>query len=605
MLTLSHLPKKKVKKRKKFLKKKKKKCKEKNFLLWYTERMFIPSTQKALFDALCTFFSLSSFSEEERRAFFTPSFEKDTHNPFLLLDLQKAVERIVSAFFKEEKILIWSDYDMDGIPGAVILFETFIALGYENILHYTPSRNKEGFGMNKKGIDFAKEAGVSLIITIDCGSNDKEEVRYAQEKGIDVIITDHHLVEDEKPSAYALVNPKQKECSYPCPMLCGSGVIFKVVQGLLAYMREDSTRVPSHITVPKEGWEKWLLDMVGIATISDMVPLRGENRVFAHFGLIVLRKSKRKGLHALLKKAKKDQSFLTEEDVGFTLAPRINAASRMGHAKTAFELLTSRDDISALSLASILEDINGKRKIAVGVMKREAHTRLKEKNTSFPLIVMGNPEWQPSLLGLLASSLAEEYKCPVFLWGRGEGTVIKGSCRSFGGISVHSLMERSKENFFLFGGHKEAGGFELSEKHVHTLESSLLKSYKEEEREKGKESLKEEESIPLSLSSLSFDTIKVLDYFAPFGMGHPRPLFSFENVKVFSFRFFGKTQEHLEVVFQEREGYKKIKGIAFFTPLEKYPILAQNGASITLLAHMEVNRFCNAHEVRLRIVDVI
>ena len=246
-------------------------------------------------------------TEEEKERFLSPEWERDTHDPFLLTDMDVAVERIVRAMHEGEHILIWSDYDMDGIPGAVVLHDMFVKLGYKNISHYTPHRNKEGFGLNTAGIDTAKKNGVALLITIDCGITDVAQVAYAQEKGIDVIVTDHHLLGEALPPAVAVVDPKRPDCTYPEPMLCGAGVIFKVVQGVLAYLREDAARVPSGISVPPVGWEKWLLDMVGIATISDMVPLTGENRVFARYGLFVLRKSPRCGLQALLKKARADQ----------------------------------------------------------------------------------------------------------------------------------------------------------------------------------------------------------------------------------------------------------------------------------------------------------
>jgi single-stranded-DNA-specific exonuclease len=553
-------------------------------------------------------------SEEAQQRFLEPDWERDTHDPFLMKDMDVAVKRIVQAMQQGEQILIWSDYDMDGIPGAVVLHNCFAKLGYTHVSHHTPHRNIDGFGLNTAGIDEAKENGVHLLITIDCGITDVDMVAYAKEKGIDVIVTDHHLTGETLPPAVAVVDPKRDDCTYPEPMLCGAGVIFKVVQGLLAYLRAHPEVVPKGCSVPPMGWEKWLLDMVGIATIADMVPLVGENRVFARYGLLVLRKSPRPGLQALLKKARAAdmQQWLTEEDVGFTIAPRVNAASRMGHAKSAFLLLSASDSATAGMYAEELEQVNAERKTAVGVMKRELHARLKEREHIPEVIVMGNPEWQPSLLGLVAGGVAEEYGKPVFLWGRGSGEVIKGSCRGAGGVSVHALMAAAGSDAFLeYGGHREAGGFSLSDRQVHTLEAALLAAH----ATLGEvEDVAVCETVAATLADVSHDTMRFLEQLAPFGVGNPRPVFRFESVQVAQVRQFGKGNEHLEIAVCARcphseyghDGHKSrsVKAIAFFTTPEKYTTLVQVGATVTLLAHMEVNRFRGSNEVRLRIVGV-
>jgi single-stranded-DNA-specific exonuclease len=558
-------------------------------------------------------------SEEAQQRFLEPDWERDTHDPFLMHDMDVAVQRIVEAVQQGEHILIWSDYDMDGIPGAVVLYDCFVKLGYTHVSHHTPHRNIDGFGLNKQGIDEAKENGVHLLITIDCGIADVAMVAYAKEKGIDVIVTDHHLTGDVLPPALAVVDPKREDCAYPEPMLCGAGVIFKVVQGLLSYLRTHPEAVPEGCCVPQAGWEKWLLDMVGIATIADMVPLVGENRVFARYGLLVLRKSPRAGLQALLKKARAAdmQQWLTEEDVGFTIAPRVNAASRMGHAKSAFLLLSASDSATAGMYAEELEKVNAERKTAVGVMKRELHARLKEREHIPEVIVMGNPEWQPSLLGLVAGGVAEEYSKPVFLWGRGSGEVIKGSCRGAGGVSVHALMAAAGNDAFIeYGGHREAGGFSLSDRQVHTLETALLAAH----ATLGEvEDALVFETVAATLADVSHDTMRFLEQLAPFGVGNPRPVFRFEGVVVAQVRQFGKGNEHLEITVCSRCPYseyghseyghnghvgKKVKAIAFFTTPEKYTTPVQIGAQVTVLAHMEINRFRGSNEVRLRLVGV-
>jgi single-stranded-DNA-specific exonuclease len=533
--------------------------------------------------------------EKEQEHFLHPDWERDTHDPFLLKDMHRACERIARAIQNNETILLWSDYDMDGIPGAVVLYDFFQLIGYECVRHYTPHRNKDGFGLNEAGLREAREAGVSLVITIDCGIADVACAEYARKEELDLIITDHHIPPEVLPSAYAIINPKQKDCAYPEKMLCGAGVAFKLVQGMRDFFVEH--KILSQEKLPTKDALKWLLDMVGMATIADMVPLVGENRVFAHFGLVVLRKSRRCGLQALLKKAKVDQRFLTEEDIGFSIAPRINAASRMGHASDAFFLLASKDPQEAGGYAEKLEKINSERKTLVATMKRDIHARLKKRDTLAPVVVLGDPDWKPSLLGLVASGLAEEFVRPVFLWGREEGTVIKGSCRSGGGVQVHTLMHEAREQFLEYGGHAYSGGFSVSHEKVHTLEEGLvsaLAALPEAEEEK-------EACLPLALSEVHRETMRALSLCAPFGVGNPRPLFCFEGVRVETMRSFGKASEHLEVVFSHDGA--GAKAIAFFTTPEKHPALVV-GNTVSLHAYLEHSRFGGKEEVRLRMVRV-
>lgn len=274
-------------------------------------------------------------TNDEAEAFMNVDYEKHTHDPFLLKDMEKVVERILRAIKNDEKVCVYSDYDADGVPGAVVLSDFFKKIGFKNFFVYIPHRNLEGFGLNDEAIQKIFEQDAKLIITIDCGIADISQVDLANLKKIEVIITDHHECGAILPAAYAIINPKQPGCNYPEKYLCGSGLIFKVVQALIA--RGNFGLVP--------GWEKWLLDMVGLATLSDMVPLTGENRVFAKFGLQVLRKSPRLGLMKLLKDNGLKQRDLTEDDVVFTITPRINAASRMGSPETAFQMLSDRKSV--------------------------------------------------------------------------------------------------------------------------------------------------------------------------------------------------------------------------------------------------------------------
>lgn len=531
---------------------------------------------------------------EDAREFLNPDYDKHIHNPFLLKDMKKAVKRILSAIDKKERIIIYSDYDCDGIPGAVVLHDFFKKIGYENINNYIPHRHEDGYGFHMMAIEgFAKD-DVKLIITVDCGITDVETVARANELGIDVIITDHHLPPGKLPKARAILNPKQKGDKYPYKDISGAGVAFKLVQGLIKTGDFDI----------KDGWEKWLLDMVGLATIADMVPLLGENRTFAHYGLKVLRKSPRVGLMKLCKKIKMNQLQITEDDIGFMLAPRINAASRMGAPYDAFRLLVTNDDIQADELSTYLNKINDERKGIVAGIVKEIKKRIAGLNCMKDIVVMGNPNWKPSLLGLAANSIAEEYDRPVFLWGRDGGDELKGSCRSDGSVNLVDMMEMAKGAFVAFGGHAYSGGFSVKTENIHTLEQTLSDSYKE--AKKRLEDNKREMFIDknLSIDDADWNTYSIIEKLAPFGAGNPKPLFLFNGIEIYQVSHFGKEKNHLKLEFKKDDG-KIISAIAFFKNNESFKAVIEKGERINLVAAIEKSMFRNFPELRLRIVDII
>ena len=368
-------------------------------------------------------------SNQDAMQFLYPSYENHMHDPFLMHDMEKGVVRIFEAMEAKEKIIIYGDYDCDGIPGSVILHDLFQKIGYTNASVYIPHRHDEGYGLNKEAIELFRDQDVKLIITVDLGTTDIEEIAHAESFGIDVIVTDHHIPHGELPRAYAIINPKLPSTGsgqvahYPDPMLCGAGVAFKLASAFLKKYGE-------YYNVPA-GWEKWLLDMAALGTLSDMVPLLGENRTISHFGLRVLKKTPRPGLLKLLKIMKIDPRHLTEDDLTFMVTPRINAASRMDTPMRAFELLSTKDEAAAGALALHLSKINDERKTLVATIMREANNTLEAREEK-EIILIGNPKWRVGVLGLVASKLMEEYKKPAFVWGMGDSTCIKGSCRSDG-----------------------------------------------------------------------------------------------------------------------------------------------------------------------------
>lgn len=533
--------------------------------------------------------------------FVYPDYEKHTHDPFLLKDAEMSALRIIQAIKNNEKIAIYSDYDADGIPGAVMFNDFFSRIGYKNFIIYIPHRHDEGFGLNVEAVEELASKGVKLLVTLDCGITDVGPVERANELGVEVIITDHHEPPEILPKAYAVVDHKQKDCTYPDKNLCGTGVGFKLIQAILKVDRLGL----------KDGHEKWLLDMVGIATLSDMVPLVGENRVFASFGMNVLRKTQRKGLVRLLDRLKIARHTMTEDDIAFMVTPRINAASRMGAPMDAFELLVADNDSVAEERAEHLEHINNERKGIVASLVKEVKKILHERHgKNIPdVIVLGNPTWRPSLLGLVANTCAEEFGKPAFLWGRDGDNIIKGSCRSEGRSNIVSIMRGVPENVFIkFGGHHHSGGFEVSDEQIHFLDKHLNDAQR---KILSSQSLNEEQvfgekievDMILSMEDVTHSLYEEINKLAPFGIGNPKPVFLFEKVTPSSVRKFGKSGDHIEIIFEDKNG-RKIKAISFFGANEKWLSQYKTGDTINLLASVEKSYFGGKTELRLRVVDV-
>jgi single-stranded-DNA-specific exonuclease len=594
-------------------------------------------------------------TSEEAEAFLNLDYERDIHDPFLLPDMDKAVERILEAIKNKEKIVIYSDYDADGIPGAVVLHDFFKKIKYENFANYIPHRHLEGFGLNSEAIEKFQADKVKLIITVDCGIADIEEVDEARKHGIDVIISDHHEPprlakprhpslektgkgEDDLPDCVAVIDAKRADSKYPFRELCGAGVAFKLVQAILIQLK--SPKYLSHLTQTNrskdtskssagdvsenllkinDGWEKWLLDMVAVATLSDMVSLVGENRALAFYGLKVLRKSPRVGLMKLLSLLRVEQKNLTEDDVGFSISPRINAASRMGNPEDAFRLFVAETDEEADICARHLDHINNERKGTVAGIVKEVRKIMKERYSPESasevgvikekrVIVIGNPDWKPSLLGLVANSLVDDHSCPVFLWGRDGGNILKGSCRGDGCVSTLDLMKEVESGIFIeYGGHDMSGGFSVFQEKIHLLEEKLQLAYEKVVIANSVSSKSHSDEVrvdaKITLDEVNSDNYKLIEKLAPFGAGNPKPLFLFEKVEVKNVKIFGKEANHLELAFQNSKG-KTIKAIGFFMSSFVNNVEIKEGDRVNLLANFEKSTFRGFAELRLRIVDI-
>lgn len=546
--------------------------------------------------------------------FLNPNYERDLHDPFLMKDMDRACARIFEAIEAKEKMVIYADYDCDGIPGAVILTDLFKLLGYKNYGIYIPQRNSEGYGLNLDAIKQFANNGVKLLITVDLGITAIAEVTQAEACGIDVIITDHHLPRqrfDESglvfdlPRAYAILNPKaehsaERKSEYPEKMICGAGVVFKLAQGFLNKYRE-------YFGV-KGGSEKWMLDMAGLATFSDMVPLTGENRAIAYFGMKVLKKSPRPGLQKLLTSMKIEQKYLSPDDIGFMVAPRLNAASRMDDPARAYELLATDSEAEAGALADHLSKINDERKTIVTGIMRDINKQMNKKFGSeekTDVIVIGNPEWRVGVLGLVAGKISDEYQKPVFVWGKDENDCIKGSCRSDGSVSVVELMTETRESFIDFGGHELAGGFTVHNEKIHFLEEALSLSFRKVKRGHSISRERENYDMKLTLDSVNIKNWREIEKMSPFGLGNPKPIFLFENVRIEKIKKFGKngSGEHLEIIFSDTN-QNKVKAVSFFSNYDSFSVLLAEEKKVNLLATFDLSRFRGREELRLRIEDI-
>lgn len=522
--------------------------------------------------------------------FLAPDYDKHLHNPMLLNDIEQACVRIEKAIDAKEHIAVFADYDCDGIPGAVVAHDFFKTAKHDNLTVYIPHRHYEGFGLSAEAVEKLADKGAKLIVTIDCGVTDVAAVARATELGVDVIITDHHEPGDKLPEALAVVNPKLGD--YPFPELCGAAVMWKLSVALLS--RRDYGVVP--------GFEKWSLDMVGVATIADMVPLVGENRVLASYGLTVLRKSRRPGLQQLLKKAKADQQYLTESDIGFTIGPRVNAASRMDTPEDAFHVLTAETVEEAGTRVQHLEDLNQSRKTAVAQMTKELHKKVQQLEEIPDVIVFGDPAWRPSLVGLTAGKLAEEHGRPAFIWGRDGNGAYKGSCRSGGSVSVVQLLRAIPEHLHEHGGHHVAGGFTIRDESIHEFPAALQAAY----TSLGASARVEEEVVidaTIDLNEVNELLLTDLNKLSPYGAGNRQPLFAFKNAVPTAVEQFGKTKEHMKLLFATQTG--RLEAINFFTTPDAYEREAKVGEELTLLAYVEESRFAGRRQIRLRIVDIL
>ena len=546
-------------------------------------QVYEPLTQRLLYTRGIT-------NQQEAESFFKKEWAAT--NPYHYNDMEKAARRLLDAVAAGETIGIISDYDCDGIPAAAILYVTLSTLGHKKITHYIPNRNADGFGLNKEGIDKMINHGASVVCILDCGTSNPEEVATMSRSGIDTIILDHHLAGETVPESFAMINPAL-EANSPEPHPCAAGVTYLLLQALIQQAQQTSLTQK-----PPIGWEKWQLDIVGLATISDMVPMRGINRQFAHYGLQVFRKSPRPGIQALCSALNIDQRSATQDEIAFLIIPRINAASRMGEAETAFSLLTTDDIEKAITLTETLSALNNKRKTTVATMTRSANRQAEQKNKGKEVWVFGSREWKPSLVGLVAQKISESYGKTVFVWGQGGDetkVVIKGSCRS-ATCDVHTIMQNAADMFAEYGGHRQAGGFTLAANAEVALEDALnaVAVPKEQSRHT--------HTVDTECQANAIAAIHQLgEQFAPFGIENEPIRIAIPHCTVQEQFWFGKNKEHARYTFSDDTG--RVHGIAFFAKDSKTITAERNQTLRAVIGQVEWDAFRG--RPHLRVTQVI
>lgn len=483
---------------------------------------------------------------EDAKRFFRPSLD-DLHDPYLMKDMKKAVARIENAIENEENILVFGDYDVDGTT-AVSLVSSYLKTYYPNVATYIPDRYDEGYGISFKGIDFADDNGFSLIIALDCGIKSIDHVAYAKARNIDFIICDHHRPGNSMPEAVAILDPKRDDCSYPYDELCGCGIGFKLIQALGTNRNQTIDDLIPY------------LDLVSAAIAADIVPMTGENRVLAYFGLQVINSDPRPGIKAIIHQIKKQTLDIT--DVVFIIAPRINAAGRIKHGNHAVELLTEFDFEQAQQFASEIEAYNSERKDLDKLITKEALQQIEKNNEKerFTSVVF-QENWHKGVIGIVASRLIETYYRPTLVFTK-SGDKYAASARSVKGFDVYNALEACTEHLEQFGGHMYAAGMTLAAEKYEIFKDAFEK---EVERTIHPDMLTPEIAVDaeINFSDITPKLIRILKQFEPFGPQNMTPIFLTKNIKDTGYgKPMGQEDEHLKL-FVKQNNSEGLAAIGF------------------------------------------
>ncbi|ABR48505.1 single-stranded-DNA-specific exonuclease RecJ [Alkaliphilus metalliredigens QYMF] len=521
----------------------------------------------------------------EAKRFIDSSLEQ-LHDPFLLKDMKKAVDRIQEAIQKNEKIWIYGDYDVDGVSSTSIMLQYFKTIDF-SVDYYIPDRVQEGYGINQEAIQLIKSRGGNLIITVDCGITSFEEIALANSLSIDMIITDHHECQGAVPEAYAIINPKQHDCSYPFDSICGCGLALKLIQAL----------------TPKEEFKSTIylyIDIVAIATVADIVPLVDENRIFVKNGLQYMPDTKNLGVQALLEVCKLKDRKLNAGHIGFSLGPRINAAGRIGSADSGVKLLTSSDPAEVQQLAHFLNEENQNRQ-EIEVKILDEAINMIESSGQFNIdkvLVLAKEGWHHGVIGIVASRIVERYHKPVIILAI-EGDKAKGSARSIPKLNLFEAMNQCKDLFLKIGGHEQAAGL--------TLKSENIEAFRMKINDIVNQTLSPEDFIAqihcdglLSLDVVEDSLIDELGNLEPYGMGNPSPKFIGYDFTIVDIRAVGVDGKHLKLKLGSKS--KQVDAIGF--NFGDYSDHIEQGDKIHLVYTPEFNEFRGQKNIQLQIKDI-
>lgn len=544
-----------------------------------------PITQKLLLQR-----GIDSALEADR--FLHPDFERDLHDEFLFRDMRKVVDRIVRAKERNEIVGIFGDHDVDGISGTTVLSEALTDLGIKNI-PYIPDKHTEGHGINQKAMDAFSDAGATLMISVDCGSTNVAEVEYAKKKGMETIIIDHHNTPEILPDAYAIINPKVPDETYPFDGLCGTGAAYKVIIALYREMQPENV---SQL--------KWLLDIVSIGTIADCVPLIDENRTIAKYGLLVLSKTRRIGYQEMIDVGRlpiSDEQMPDAQTIAFHIAPRINAAGRMAHAKDAFDLLIEKDRDKARERAEDIEQKNVERRKITEKYTKQA-TKIVEKNfVDKKYIVIADPAYPVGIIGIIAGRLASEYGRPAGIFNKGEKES-RGSFRSIPNVNLVAALDGCAAHIVKYGGHHQAAGATILNENMTAFEACFEK---EIEKQLADHTVEQKHIADLEIDprTVDFTLVQELMKFSPFGQDNTEPIFLLRDLIVAEKRMVGKTGKHVKLGLRTDDTSPQLFeaiGFSMGDVCEEFDA----GHSIDLLCNIQLNEWNGNQSIQFNMIDI-
>lgn len=525
---------------------------------------------------------------EAKEAFLSPSYER-MHDPFLLPDMQKAVERLTQAHKGQECITIYGDYDIDGLTATTVLLDAFELFGFKNVEAFIPNRFVEGYGLTVDAVEKIAATGAQLIVTVDCGSLSEKEIIRANELGVDVIVTDHHNVAPVQPPAIAVINPKRTDHSYPFIDLPGVGVAFKLVQAL-------QTVLPG---LPK-GQEKWLLDLVALGTVCDVVTLVDENRANVFWGLKVLAKTRRPGLKALMAVAGVEPDKVNARSLGFGLGPRMNAAGRLETALHSLEMLQAKEGVVALEKAQQLDSLNTARRSEQDKIFKAAILQAEQFKND-PVLVVSDASWNHGIIGIVAAKLLEKYKKPAYVLQE-MGKESKGSARSYGDFSAADAIRAADDIITKGGGHKLAAGVTLPTENIAAFRQRVNEFYKAQKLFNQATLLLPKEDIAVPhFADIHEDLLGLISQLEPFGSGNPEPVFKAENLLVIETRRMGSDAQHVKLKLQD-SGKKMMQFLAFGAPTHFF---VEPGEYVTVWFQPTLNEWQGQRTVEGRLLHLM